>query len=88
MKKSIELKSADYETYFILGYILLGKGIKYDEAQRMLKHSLTLNEKYAPVYYNLSYAEFALKILMQLLTNKKAWNVYTEPSQKADAVEC
>lgn len=84
-RKSIELKSADYETYFILGYILLGKG-KYDEAQRMLKHSLTLNEKYAPVYYNLSYAEFALKNFDAATDYaKKAWNVYTEPSQKADA---
>lgn len=84
-RKSIELKSADYETFFILGYILLGKG-KYDEAQRMLKHSLTLNEKYAPVYYNLSYAEFALKNFdAATYYAKKAWNTYTEPSQKADA---
>lgn len=84
-RKSIELKSADYETYFILGYILLGKN-KYDEAQRMLKQSLHLNERYAPVYYNLSYAEFALKNF-DAATHyaKKAWNVYTEPSQKVDA---
>lgn len=84
-RKSIELKSADYETYFVLGYVLLGKG-KYEEAQRLLKQSLALNESYTPVYYNLSYAEFALKNFSAAkMYAKKAWELYTDKSQKADA---
>ncbi len=85
-RKAIELKSADYETYFILGYTLLGKN-QFEEAQRMLKKSLELNASYTPVYYNLSYAEFALKNFQAAIQYaRKAWELYTDENQKGDAV--
>lgn len=83
--KSVELRTADYETFFILGYIQLNKN-KYADAQRYFKQSLALNSLYAPVYYNLSYAEFALKNFDQsILHAKKALSMYADSSQMSDA---
>jgi|GEM_PF-6290995 len=82
--QSIVLKSADFETYFILGYLLLIRE-KPDEAQKLLKTSIEMNPGYPPAYYNLSYAQFSLKDYKSSLSNAlKAWSLYTNKTQKAD----
>ncbi|MCO5232006.1 MAG: tetratricopeptide repeat protein [Chitinophagales bacterium] len=84
--KCIDSKVADFENYFVLGYLLLGKG-KYEEAQRNLRKSIALNYQYPPAYYNLAYAEYMLrnydKAIDYALISEK---LYGETSPKVDAL--
>ncbi|MCZ2394647.1 MAG: hypothetical protein LC105_12370 [Chitinophagales bacterium] len=85
-RKCIENNSADFETYFVLGYILIGQG-KYDEAQRMLRKSISLNSKYPPAYYNLAYVEYILRNYSLAIDYAMvSHNLYEETSPKVDAL--
>lgn len=84
-QKSVDLRTGDYETFFILGYIHLNKN-KFEDAQRYFKQSIILNPLYAPVYYNLSYTEFALKNFESSIHYAKmALEMYEDSTQKSDA---
>ncbi len=83
-RKAIDLKSADYETFFILGFLLIGQN-KFDEAQRLLKHSVVLNTQYPPAYYNLAYSEYMLRNYNQAISvAKKSLELYQDANQKVD----
>lgn len=83
--KSVDLRTGDYETFFILGYLHLNKN-KFEDAQRYFKQSILLEPNYAPVYYNLSYTEFALKNFQSSIHYAKiALDMYEDSIQKSDA---
>jgi tetratricopeptide (TPR) repeat protein len=83
-RKAIELKSADYETFFVLGFLLIGQN-KFDEAQRILKSSVVLNPHYPPSFYNLAYAEYMLKNYDKAISDAKiSFDLYQDKQQKVD----
>ncbi len=57
--RAIALESADFETYFILGYLELDKE-QYKSALDYFKKSHKLNTIYHPALYYLSYVSYAL----------------------------
>ena len=62
----------------------IGQG-KFDEAQRLLKHSVVMNTQYPPANYNLAYAEYMLKNYDQAIVEaKKAFDLYQDNIQKID----
>lgn len=83
-RKAIELKSADYETFFVLGFLLIGQE-KYDEAQRLLRSSVLQNRLYPPSFYNLAYAEYMLNNYDKAIADAKvSYDLYQEKNQKID----
>lgn len=91
MEKNYQLviskKCADYQSFFVLGYISINMQ-KYKEGIPYFKKSIEINPKYASSYYNMAYAYLYLDDRNNALANAKiAMDLYEDKFYKADAAK-
>jgi tetratricopeptide (TPR) repeat protein len=83
--KAISGGVADYESYFVLGYIDLGKE-NYQDAAGYLSQAIKLNPAYPASYYNLAYCLVNLKEYTSAIEyGLAAYEMYDDTMMKADA---
>lgn len=83
--KAISGGVADYESFFVLGYIDLGKE-NYQDAAGYLSQAIKLNPAYPASYYNLAYCLVNLKEYNSAIEyGLAAYEMYDDTMMKADA---
>jgi len=83
--KVIENGCADYQSYYVLGYMEIANS-KFLDGILYLKKSIELDSTYASSYYNLAYAYMSIERNDSALKYaKKSLNLYEDTIYKSDA---
>jgi tetratricopeptide (TPR) repeat protein len=83
--KAVTGEVADFETYFVLGYVRIGEK-RYQEATGFLYKSIQLNPEYPAAWYNMAFALINLDQHEEALEYaKEAYRKYEDTMMKADA---
>jgi tetratricopeptide (TPR) repeat protein len=82
--KAAQSNTADFETYFVLGFLRLGEQ-KWQDAAGYLDKSIAMNPYYPASYYNMAYALLQLNHIQDALEySRVAWQLYEDDPMKAD----